>query len=177
MKQTVALQKFSELDRRGIYVLTKGDMEKLFKNEHAKTLEKSLQRLVDAGVLQRACRGTYVYMLARSKKGMTIQDIASVLRRGHYSYVSLESALSEYGVISQIPMSRITLMTTGMSGLYETPYGTIEFTHTKRSVADLIRRTVSIKGRSLRYAKQSAALVDLVRVGRNTNMIAEADVE
>ncbi len=41
----------------------------------------------------------------------------------------LESALSEYGVISQIPIDRLTIMTTGRKGHYKTPYGTIEFTH------------------------------------------------
>ncbi len=32
---------------------------------------------------------------------------------GEYNYVSLESMLSEYGLISQIPIDRLTVMTTG----------------------------------------------------------------
>ncbi len=79
--------------------------------------------------------------------------------------------LSEYGIISQVPMSRITLMTTGANGLYETPYGTIEFTHTKRHPAELIQRTRNVKGRPLRIATKQAAVADLRRAGRNVNMI------
>jgi hypothetical protein len=62
-------------------------------------------------------------------------------------------------------------MTTGASGLIETPYGVIEFTHTKRSVAEIIKRTLVPKGRPLRIATQEAAVRDLLRVGRNVNMM------
>ena len=79
--------------------------------------------------------------------------------------------LSEHGVISQIPMNRLTVMTTGAGGTHETPFGTIEFTHTKRSVPDILERTIFMKGRPLRIAKKHAAVTDLLRVGRNTDMI------
>lgn len=171
MKKTTAIQKLAELDRVGVYVLTKGDLAKAFPLEGDKAFEKSLQRLVADGILQRVAKGVYINPLARSKKGRVVEDIAAVLRRGQYSYLTLESMLSEYGLISQVPMSRLTLMTSGASGLHETPYGTIEFTHTKRRTAELIQRTVSIKGRPLRLATKAAAVADLMRVGRNTNML------
>ena len=63
------------------------------------------------------------------------------------------------------------VMTTGASGLVETPYGTLEFTHTKRGMAEIIARTLVAKGRPLRVATKQAAIRDLVRVGRNTNMM------
>jgi predicted transcriptional regulator of viral defense system len=171
MNKMDAISKLAALDRVGVYVLSKADLAKAFPDEKEKAFEKSLQRLVSDGILQRVAKGVYVSTMAKSKKGQVIEDIASVLRRGHFSYVSRESMLSEYGVISQVPMSRITLMTTGANGLYETPYGTIEFTHTKRRPAELIARTVSVKGRPLRIATKQAAVADLMRAGRNTNMI------
>lgn len=171
MRMMDAISTLAAIDRHGIYVLTKGDLVKAFPNEKEKALEKSLQRLVADGVLQRVVKGTYVNMLARSKGANVVEDIAAVLRRGHYSYLSLESMLSEYGIISQVPVSRITLMTTGAGGVYHTPYGIIEFTHTKRRIADLILRTVSVKGRPLRLATKQAAISDLVRSGRNVNMM------
>ncbi|WP_422139500.1 hypothetical protein [Endozoicomonas sp. ALC020] len=67
-----------------------------------------------------------------------VQSIAIALRRGDYNYISLESALSEYGAISQIPVDRLTIMTTGRKGEYKTPFGVLEFTHTRRSVADIL---------------------------------------
>ncbi|MFT5278302.1 MAG: hypothetical protein ACI8VI_001947 [Granulosicoccus sp.] len=47
-------------------------------------------------------------------------------------------------------------MTTARKGEYRTPYGTIEFTHTKRSVSDIISNIEEI-GRPLRMAKKQAA--------------------
>ncbi|MGK5061093.1 type IV toxin-antitoxin system AbiEi family antitoxin [Janthinobacterium sp. LB3P112] len=171
MNKMQAMRTLAELDRQGVYVLTKGDLAKAFSAEQEKALEKSLQRLVSDGIVQRVARGVYLNPMAKSKTSRVVEDIAAVLRRGHYSYVSRESMLSEYGVISQVPMRRITLMTTGTSGVYDTPYGTIEFTHTKRRPAEIIRRTVSVKDRPLRLATKEAAVRDLVRSGRNVNMM------
>jgi predicted transcriptional regulator of viral defense system len=127
--------------------------------------------MVGDGLLQRVARGLYVNPAASSKNRWIGEEIAKALRPGQLSYLSLESILSEYGVISQIPVSRMTVMTTGASGLIEAPYGEIEFTHTKRSVAEIIKRTLMPKGRPLRMATQEAAVRDLLRVGRNVNMM------
>ena len=171
MNKMDALKALRGLDRRGIYVLTKSDLEKLFPDEEEKALEKSLQRLVKDGILERVARGVYLNSMAQSKKSHIAEDIAVTLRRGCFSYISLESMLSEYGVISQVPVRRLTVMTTGAKGSYDTPYGTIEFTHTKRRPADIVKRTLYVNTRPLRIASQAAALRDLLRVGRNTDMI------
>lgn len=174
MKKIDALRALKDLDRRGIYVLNKADLGKLFPDEEEKALEKSLQRLVADGILERVSKGVYLNPMALSKKSNAVEDIAVVLRRACFSYVSMETILSEYGVISQVPMRRITIMTTGAKGVYDTPYGTIEFTHTKRRPADIIRRTLAVKNRSLRIATKQAAIQDLVRAGRNTDMLVNA---
>lgn len=62
-------------------------------------------------------------------------------------------------------------MTTGRKGIYKTIYGVIEFTHTKRTVKDILENTIKIKERPLRIASKEAALRDLKRVGRNMNLI------
>ena len=79
---------------------------------------------------------------------------------GHYSYVSLESALSLYGAISQVPIDRLTVLTTGREGEFKTPFGVIEFTHTKRSVSEIIENVVQT-GRPLRLATRITAYRDL----------------
>lgn len=79
--------------------------------------------------------------------------------------------LAEYGVISQIPLDRLSIMTTGREGVYKTAYGTIEFTHTKRSISDIIDNIRTIEKRPLRIATQGAALRDLKRVGRNLHLL------
>ena len=96
-------------------------------------------------------------------------------RRGCYNYTSLESALSEYGAISQILIDRITVMTTGRKAEITTPYGTIEFTHTNRKASDILRGTIDFD-RPLRFATAATAYRDLKRVGRNLHMVSENDL-
>ena len=177
MKKIALFRKLSELDKRGVYVLARRDLEKLFPEEGEKAMEKSLQRMVADDLLQRVAKGLYVNPAATSKNRWIAEEIAKALRPGSLSYVSLESILSEYGVISQIPINRMTVMTTGKSGTVETPYGTIEFTHTKRRVAEIIKRTLFAKGRPLRIATKQAAVRDLLRVGRNANMIDRRELD
>ena len=178
MKKMDLIRRLSELERHGVFVLAKRDIEKLFPDENEKSMEKSLQRMVRDGILVRVAKGMYVDAgVAARNRGWLIEEIAKALRPGKLCYVSLESMLAEFGVISQILVSHITIMTTGASGLHETPYGTIEFTHTKRSMATILDRTLHVKGRPLRIAKKHAAYRDLVRVGRNVNLVDLEELE
>ncbi len=171
------IRRLAELDRRGIHVLARRDIEKLFPEEGDKAMEKSLQRMVSDGLLQRVAKGLYVNPAASSRNRWIAEEIAKALRPGCLSYVSLESILSEYGAISQIPIDRLTVMTTGRSGLYKTPFGTIEFTHTKRMRSEILGRTLAARSRPLRIATRSAAARDLLRVGRNANMLIQEELQ
>ena len=178
MKRMDLIKNLARLERLGVYVLPKRDLRKIFPVEDEKSLEKSLQRVVKDGLLVRAAKGIYVNPLGTHRHpGRVIEEVAKALRPGKISYVSLESMLSEHGVISQIPMSYLTVMTTGASGRHSTPYGEIEFTHTKRSVPDVLERSVYVEGRPMRIAKKKAAAQDLYRVGRNINMIDREELE
>jgi len=177
MTKIELIRKLSNLDRRGIHVLAKRDIEKMFPDEGEKALEKSLQRMVADGILQRVAKGLYVYPSATSKNRWIAEEIAKALRPGCITYVSLESILSEYGAISQIPIDSLTVMTTGRSGVHKTPFGTIELTHTKRPRSEILGRTLEPKGRPLRIATRLAAVSDLLRVGRNVNMIIQEEID
>lgn len=173
MNQSTAIQRLSRLDQQGRYVFSHRDLEKIFAEDNKPALRAGLNRLVKQKILERVARGVYLYSLSHHKKGSdTLELIAKTLRRGEYNYISLESALSAYGVISQIPMDRLTVMTTGRTGEYKTPYGTIEFTHTKRSVSEILH-SIRPVNRPLRMATRQAALRDLRRIGRNTHLIQE----
>ena len=171
MNKEQAIKVLREQDRQGKYIFTNRDLSKLFPEDSFKTFNGGLTRLVKSRILKRACRNIYVNEDARQFDSYAIEHIAKTLRRGEYNYVSLESMLSEYGLISQIPMDRITLMTTGRKGIYNTVYGVIEFTHTKRTVKDILNNTTKINERPLRMATKQAALRDLKRVGRNINLV------
>ncbi|MGL4860068.1 MAG: type IV toxin-antitoxin system AbiEi family antitoxin [Enterobacteriaceae bacterium] len=176
MNQTIAIQRLTQLNQQGRYVFSHRDLEKIFPEDNAKTFNAGLARLVEKQILERVARGVYLYSLSHHKKGPdTLELIAKTLRRGEYNYVSLESALSEYGAISQIPVDRLTIMTTGRRGEYHTPFGTIEFTHTNRPVSDIIQHINNI-GRPLRIASKQAAWRDLKRVGRNVHLVNEDSI-
>ncbi|MRJ43166.1 MULTISPECIES: type IV toxin-antitoxin system AbiEi family antitoxin [Idiomarina] len=170
MKQLDAIRKLSDFDKQGRYVYALSDLRKIFHEDTEANLRAGIKRLIKDGILVRASNGVFVYMPARSKGSSTLELVARTIRRGEYNYVSLESALSEYGAISQIPIDRLTVMTTGRSGEFKTPFGTIEFTHTKRNVIDILDNSVEV-GRPLRLATQAAAYRDLKQVGRNLHLV------
>lgn len=173
MKQEIAIKRLNDMELKGRYVFLHRDLMKIFNEDSDKAFSESLARLVKTGILERAARGLYVYGLSQYKNSsQTIELIAKNLRRGEYNYVSLESALSEYGVISQIPMNRVTVMTTGRKGEYKSRFGVIEFTHTKRSVTDIVSNIHNV-GRPLRMASKKVAYRDLKRVGRNIHLVDE----
>ena len=170
MNQVYAIQQFSSYDAKGRYVFTYNDLTKVFPNDTQRSLQAGLTRLVKAGLLMRVARGIYINALSRHKGANTVEQIAKTIRRGEYNYISLESALSEYGAISQIPIDRLTVITTGRKGEYKTPFGIIEFTHTKRSLSNIINNIEST-GRPLKMANKATAYRDLKRVGRNTHLL------
>ncbi len=171
MKKLQAIKTLRVWDKAGKYVFTKHQLCKLFPQDLPKAFNEGLKRLVKDNILVRACRGIYINPQATSLDSYTIEHIAKALRPGEYNYVSLESILSEYGAISQIPLDRITVVTTGRKGVYQTPYGTIEYTHTKRDWSDILKGIVTVEKRPLRIASKAMAWRDLKRVGRNINMV------
>lgn len=171
MLLTTASRRLREWDVQGRWVFTRRDLARLFPEDSPRALNKGIARLVARGLLERACRGVYINPLARHKDSHLLERVAVAMRRGEYNYLSLESALSEHGAISQIPLDRLTVMTTGRKGEYRTPYGVIELTHTARPAQDILANTVVVPERPLRVATPETAWRDLKRVGRNLALV------
>ncbi len=171
MNRNELMQKLVNMDLLGKFVFTTGDIKLWFNDAPEKTIKSALKRHVQANILQNPCRGVYLYAQAKSADSYVLEHIAKALRRGEYSYISLESALSEAGVISQIPLDTITIMTTGRSQTYNTTYGTIEFTHTKKAIPKILSGVYSVAKRPLRIATIETAIKDLKRAKRNTDLI------
>ena len=171
MKTVDAIKTLCDLDRDGRAVFTVAELRSIFPERSGHTFTAGLRRLVAQGILKSAAHGVYVNALSRGPRAWRNEEVAIRLRSGEYSYVSLESALSEFGVISQIPVGRTTMMTTGRSGEIHSIYGTLDFTHTARSVRDILSSTLVIKGRPLRFARVETALRDLRQVGRNLDLV------
>ena len=139
MRTVEAVKTLAEWDRCGWNVFTLSDMRKLFPQQAEKTLSESLRRLVGYGLLERVANGVFVNPLSTGSRVGLFERIACTIRRGEYNYLSLECALSQWGVISQIPQAYLTVVTTGRKGVFNTAYGVIEFTHTQRSAVEIMQ--------------------------------------
>ena len=161
-------------DRQGRRVFTSQDLRKIFSADSEKGLKAQLSRFCaeEDPQISRAIRGVYVNLRSRRPATHLLEEIARTIRRGSHNYISLESALSEHGRISQIPVSRLTVMTTGRSAEYETRWGIIEFTHTDRDPGEFLTEIEDV-GRPLRLARPERALRDLRRVGRNLHLVED----
>ncbi|MDR1079169.1 MAG: DUF6088 family protein, partial [Propionibacteriaceae bacterium] len=172
VKTQEAVALLAQWDRRGKYVHLKRDLAKVFA-ESGNNLSQTVKRLTAKGVLIRAARGVYVFAYSPRIGAATIEDVALALRRSEHSFESLESALSQWGLISQVPVDRITLMTTGGAGTFRTPYGTIEFVHTQADPSEIRANTVERPGHALPIATEAYAVANLRRTRRNLGLIDE----
>jgi hypothetical protein len=155
------------------YLFTLRDFYQVFPDAGIEALRMLLSRAVKSGVLRRVCKGVYLYPKSAYRKGFELYHTAGIVRAGTFCYLSLESVLSETGVISQIPLGWITLMTGGRSGLINCgPWGHIEFIHTKKAPSDagpyltydcrckLWRASVDLALQDMRFARRSMDLID-----------------
>jgi len=131
-----------------------------------------LSRAVKAGVLERVCRGIYYYPVAGYRRENILFHAAARLRAGEFNYLSLETVLSEAGVISQIPMNTITLMSSGRSHVVDCGnYGRIEFVHTEQRAGALAKELAFDSERRLWRASVKQALRDSRVTRRSKDLI------
>ena len=87
----------------GVHVYRKPDLA-LVLGETGQRLDRTLSSLVAANVLVRAARGVYAFSWSAHLGEATLHTVARRLRPRQLVWESLESALSRWGVISQIPV-------------------------------------------------------------------------
>lgn len=92
-------------------------------NNHA--LRVALKRLNDKKLIKRVCRGYYGNPFFMP----TLEEVSAYIYRP--SYISLESALSRYGILSQIPQV-LTCVTTKLPSVFNTSLGVIEYRQVKK---------------------------------------------
>ena len=170
MKRRMLMQRLDDMDRRGVWAFTPATFSALLGEPEPNYLKLRMKRLADQGVLIRAARGVYVNPHARSVPSDVRGGLLRFLRPREITYVSLESKLSEAGVISQVTTA-LTCMTTGSPGRFDTPWGAIELTHTDRPAA--VGTDMHMRDDGVLEATVERSARDLRRVGRNTNLIDE----
>jgi hypothetical protein len=169
MKRRDLITKLTQADAAGVWAFTAPSFSTLMGGVDPAYLKLMMKRLADQGVLIRAARGVYVNPAARSSPADVRRGLVRFLRPREINYVSLESKLSEAGVISQITTA-LTCMTTGSPARFDTPWGAVEFTHTDRKID--IGADVHVDDGTLE-ATVRTAVRDLRRVGRNLDLIDE----
>ncbi|MDZ4406010.1 type IV toxin-antitoxin system AbiEi family antitoxin domain-containing protein [Prosthecobacter sp.] len=133
-----------------------------------------LSRATAAGVLKRICRGVYLYPVPDYPTGSLLFHAAARLRAGEFNYISLETVLSDAGVISQVPMNWISLMTSGRSHVVDCgDYGHIEFVHTAQRPEDLSGELTYDAERHLWRAAVRQALRDMKATRRSMELVDE----
>jgi hypothetical protein len=152
-------------------VFTSQDLGMLLHEPVTANFKKYLYKVVKAGVLIKVARDLYYNPIAGVQNTGILERIAKLIHWNKFIYVSLETQLSYLGVISQVTMKRLTVMTTGKSRVVETLFGTIEFTHTSRSLDSLQSDVYYDDEINIFRANESRAISDLRRVGRNTDML------
>jgi hypothetical protein len=153
------------------YLFTPSDLRALFPDLSDLAFKTLLSRAVKENYLERVCRGLYLYQQS-VQNGLLLFHAAARLRANAFNYLSLETVLSETGVISQVPMNWISVMSSGRSNVIACGrWGTIEFIHTRQKPEEL-RKDLSYDSRYKMWkASVALALRDMRATHRSLDLI------
>lgn len=174
MTQMQLLKKLDEWDEKGSWGLTMDRFYMYFHNESKESIKKALVRHEQSGLLERICKGIYANPRALSKTRVynKLAYISNFIRDKGLSYLSLETVLSENNIISQSP-NRYTFISKGQSRVFYTPYGIIEYTHTKRKTQNLHSNCYFDENREIWVAKTQQAIKDAFEFNRCVDLLKE----
>lgn len=154
------------------YLFTPADMRVLVTDISDSAYRALLSRANKAGKLERVCRGLYVYHPAGPMPGLLLFHAAARLRAHEFNYISLETALSDSGVISQMPINWITLISSGRNNIIRCGrWGTIEFIHTRQNPAAVAPDLTYDARCRLWRASTRQALRDMRMARRNLDLV------
>jgi hypothetical protein len=154
-------------------LFTLWDLRGLLPDLSTAAFKTLLSRVVGDGDLARVCRGLYLYERVDYPRGQLLFHAAARLRADTFNYISLETVLSDAGVISQVLINRITLMSAGRSNVIDCgAWGTIEFVHTRARPERIVdqlhydtrchlwRASVPLALRDMRVTRRNPDLID-----------------
>ena len=127
-------------------------------NVDPKLIRIQLSRWVKAGKIYQLRRGIYSIAPPYQRRQPHPFLVANHLQKA--SYVSLQSALSFYGLIPEV-VNITTCVSTGRPERLETPLGTYEFRHIKTELL-FGYQMIELGGQSALVATPEKALLDLI---------------
>jgi len=153
-------------------LFTPGNLRVLLPDLSDSAFKTLLSRAVQEKHLIRVCRGLYLYEPAAPSDGLLLFHAAARLRADGFNYISLETVLSEAGVISQVPLQWITVMSSGRSSIISCGHpGTIEFVHTQQQPEDLADQLIYDDRCGMWRAGVPLALRDMRATHRSLDLI------
>lgn len=165
-------RQLAELASAERYLFSTSDLRGVLPSVSPASFKSILHRAVRDRVLVRVCRGLHLYPLVDYPKGLLLYHAAARLRAHQFNYLSLESVLSDAGLISQIPMQWVTLMSSGRTSTVSCgSFGTIEFVHTSQSAAILADELAYDSRCRLWRASTALAIRDMRNTRRSLDLL------
>jgi hypothetical protein len=154
------------------YLFTFSDFSAVFPELSYDSLRNLLSRAERNGILERVCNGIYLNPRTEYPVDLVLYHTAAKLRDRFFNYLSLETVLSDAGVISQMPINWISLMSSGRTYTVRCGrFGTIEYVHTKKKPEDLTGRVSYDTRCNLWRAHIELALQDMRYAGRSMDLV------
>lgn len=166
------------LDRNRVWLFSTATLRMFFHEEKERSFYRALDlhTLGDAPLIRSFCRGLWFNPAAKSMPTEPLMAAVQAIRPLEFNYLSLESVLSEAGVISQMPMIT-TVMSTGPSiNRLKTALGDIEFVRTSRANIRS-EQGIQMTPRGLPVASVAVAWRDLKQVGRSLDLVDSEELE
>lgn len=163
------LRQLAGRDKR---VFALSDLRALLPEHREGAFKSVVTRLQIRGDLIRVCRGIYQLPDSMLRGSELLGRTAARLRADHLNYLSLETVLSDAGLISQVPMNRITVMSSGRSSTISCGvFGEIEFIHTQKTAGELAPDLSYDSLYGLWRASTRLALRDMRDTRRDTGVV------
>lgn len=170
MTQRQLLEMLDFFDSKRIWAFRLNAIRMYFNNEDEKSIQIALNRHTKNGIITQCARG--VYANPRGKKPLFVREYLALMLREQFTfYLSLESVLSEEGLISQIP-NRLTFVSKDRSRVFNTPYGILEFVHSEKK-DDFLKDCYYDNKRLIWVASKEKAIKDLYRHRRSVDLYEE----
>ncbi len=152
------------------------DFFSIFPDMTISNLRMLFSRAVQKGLLERVCKGIYLYPKVDYDPSLILYKTAVKLRSKYINYISLESVLCEASVISQQLMGWVTIITKGRSGIINCGrFGSIEFVHTQKQI-ELISEELTLDFRyGMFRASVKQALKDMKDAKRSFDLVNSED--
>ena len=148
------------------------DFSSIFPDMTAENLTMLLSRAVKNNILERICKGIYLYTKTDYDSSLILFKVAAKLRAGSMNYVSLETVLSQSGAISQQLLGWITVMTTGRSGTIRCGrFGTVELIHTAKNFDKIMPELRLDRVTGMLWASEKLAMHDMKDCTRPLDLI------